>query len=102
MFRQIKVAPKDQDYQRILWGKNKYDLMEEYRLNTVNYGAASARFLAIRTMIQLAKDEDRRYPIAIKVLQRYFYVDHLMIGTEKKEAPVQLYPEIKGLPQSSS
>ncbi|XP_037959441.1 uncharacterized protein LOC119688851 [Teleopsis dalmanni] len=47
MFRQIKIAREDQDYQRILWRENAREKIMEYRLTTVTYGTAAAPFLAV-------------------------------------------------------
>lgn len=55
MFRQIKIAASDQDYQRILWRETKGEPIEEYKLQTVTYRTASAPLLATRTLQEIAK-----------------------------------------------
>ncbi|XP_066595458.1 uncharacterized protein [Prorops nasuta] len=40
----------------------------EYRLTTVTYGTSSAPYLAIRTLIQLSKDEGQRFPLGANCL----------------------------------
>lgn len=81
MYRQIKINERDQDYQRILWRFTPNEPIKEYRLTTVTYGTAAAPYLAIRTIQQLAKDEQHTYPHASKVLLEDFYVDDVMSGT---------------------
>lgn len=83
MYRQILVQDKDRDLQRILW-KTK-DEIHEYRLNMVTYGLASAPYLAIRTLRQLATDEGARLPLAVDVLRRDTYVDDILSGAAKLE-----------------
>ncbi|GFV97849.1 integrase catalytic domain-containing protein [Trichonephila clavipes] len=54
MFRQILIDTAQRDLLRIMWkiGTNEEPVV--YRLKTVTYGTASAPFLAIRTLKQLA------------------------------------------------
>lgn len=80
MYRQILVHPDDRDLQRILWRHNAANEVREYRLNTVTYGLACAPFLAIRTLHQLASDEQDRYPRGAAALKRDCYVDDVMTG----------------------
>jgi len=48
MYRQIKVYPLDRDLQRVLWRYSTEEPIQEYQLNTVTYGTASAPYLATR------------------------------------------------------
>ncbi|GFU82480.1 reverse transcriptase domain-containing protein [Trichonephila clavipes] len=67
MFRQILIDPAQRDFLRIMWKTGAYVEPVIYRLKTVTYGTASAPFLAIRTLKQLAMDEASRFPLASKV-----------------------------------
>ncbi|XP_025996788.1 uncharacterized protein LOC113005428 [Solenopsis invicta] len=69
MFRQIQVHQADRDLQRILWPHNRTDDVREYQLNTVTYGLTCAPFLAIRTLRQLAVDEESAYPLEAATLR---------------------------------
>lgn len=62
MYRQILVHPDDRDLQRIVWRDHEAADVREFRLNTVTYGLACAPYLAIRTLRQLAEDEEARFP----------------------------------------
>ena len=66
MFRQIRVAPQDQDLQRVLWPPAA---RLDYKLTTVTYGTACAPYLAIRTLLQLARDERERFPLGAEYLE---------------------------------
>lgn len=68
MFRQILVSTKHCDFQRILWRFSPSDPIQDYRLLTVTYGVSSSPFLAIATLLHLAKLYENKYPQASKVL----------------------------------
>jgi len=80
MYRQIIVHPDDRDCQRILWGPS--DSPAEFQLCTVTYGLASAPFLALRVIDQLAADEEARFPDAATVLRQHMYVDDVLSGAD--------------------
>ncbi|XP_034946641.1 uncharacterized protein [Chelonus insularis] len=60
MYRQIKVHQDDWDFQRIL----------------------SAPFLAVRTMVQLVKDEGHKFPLAVDPLLKGRCVDDIFEGAD--------------------
>ena len=68
MFRMNDVHQNDQDYQRVLWRASKDDQIEHYRLTTVTYGTRPASSLAIRTLLQLSKDERINFPEGSKAI----------------------------------
>ncbi|CAK9834538.1 hypothetical protein ANTRET_LOCUS11054 [Anthophora retusa] len=80
MFRQIVIHPDDAKYQKILWRENPTVKIKTYRLNTVTYGTASAPFLAVRCLHQLADEEAHAYPLAANAIKNDFYMDDLMTG----------------------
>lgn len=75
IYRQILITDKHRDYQRIIWRFSPSDPITEFRLNTVTFGISSSLFLAIRTLLQLCKDENHRYPLAAAALAECTYVD---------------------------
>lgn len=85
MYRQVNVRNDHRDVQRILWKANIEDPVKEYRLNTVTYGTATAPFLAIRSLHQLAYDNEQEYPEVSEVILRDFYVDDLLTGGDDVE-----------------
>lgn len=52
--------------------------VQEYQLNTVTYGLASAPFWAIRALHQTAHNARASHPDASQVIIRDFYVDDLL------------------------
>ncbi|XP_070529935.1 uncharacterized protein [Cardiocondyla obscurior] len=94
MYRQILISESDRDYQRILWRSWPSDPICEFQLNTVTYGLTSASFLAIRTLRQLAKDEQVNYSCGAEILEKETYMDDILTGAdtffEAKEKLCQL------------
>ncbi|KAL0829581.1 hypothetical protein ABMA28_003092 [Loxostege sticticalis] len=58
MYRQVRLHSEDADYHRILWRSSPQEPVEEFRLLTVTFGTASAPYLAIKTLKQIAQDEE--------------------------------------------
>ncbi|XP_076388961.1 uncharacterized protein LOC143264660 [Megachile rotundata] len=82
MFRQILINPADADYQRILWRSCRDQPILSYRLLTVTYGLASAPYLAIKVLKQLALDKGVHLPVATSVLRESIYVDDAIFGAD--------------------
>ncbi|XP_029157332.1 uncharacterized protein LOC114929817 [Nylanderia fulva] len=97
MYRQILVHPEDCRLQTILWRHNSADDVHEYELRTVTYGLACAPFLAIRTLHQLAADEEARYPRGVKALRHDCYVDDVVTGADSLEDAIDLQQELRSL-----
>lgn len=94
MYRQILVDPADRHLQRIVWRYSSEEEVQEYQLNTVTYGLACAPFLAIRTLQQLADDEEAQFPQGAAALRQDIYVDDILTGAssiaDAKELQQQL------------
>lgn len=94
MYRQIQVADEDTHYQKILWRDSPQKPIKEYRLRTVTFGTASTPYLAVRTLQQLANDNEEKYPLAAKATIDDFYVDDLLTGTDTIEQAIILQSQI--------
>lgn len=94
MYRQILVREKDTNFQRIVWRNIPSGPIKSYRLNTVTYGTASAPFLAIRTLHQLAHDEKTKFPKASTIAQTDFYVDDVMTGADTLADALNIQEEL--------
>lgn len=100
MFRQIPVHPADTDYQRILWRTSPLNPVSDYRLTTVTYGTASAPYLAIRVLKQLAHDERERFPLAASIVEEDTYVDDIFFGADDIDTVKLLRSQLTALLQS--
>lgn len=85
MYRQVLVDPTQRHLQHILWRKNCDAPINTYELNTVTYGTASASFLAIRCLKQLAIECSSTQSDIAKVIEHDFYVDDLLTGADSIE-----------------
>ncbi|XP_025264939.1 uncharacterized protein LOC112638102 [Camponotus floridanus] len=97
MYWQILIHPDDRDLQRILWRRQRTDDVQEYRLNTVTYGLACAPFLAIRTLRQLADDEESTNPKGAVALRRDCYVDDIVTGASTLSEAVEIQGQLRRL-----
>ena len=97
MYRQILVRQDHRVYQHILWRESPKDEIEEYELNTVTYGTASAPYLAVKCLQNLAETNRDTYPIASAVVVKDFYVDDLMHSSSSLPNAIELQRELNAL-----
>ncbi|XP_050465069.1 uncharacterized protein LOC126858631, partial [Cataglyphis hispanica] len=94
MYRQILVAPEDRHLQRILWCYEDQTAPQTFELNTVTYGMTCAPFLAVRSLRQLADDEEAHFPHGSAVLRRDVYVDDILTGAPSIEEAMDLQRQL--------
>ncbi|XP_073954835.1 uncharacterized protein [Choristoneura fumiferana] len=94
MYRQVKVTQGDADYQRILWRDNSQEELKHMRLLRVTFGTASAPYLAVRALHQVAHDEGEKLSLAAERVLNHFYVDDLLTGCESVEEGKQIYKDL--------
>ncbi|XP_076638833.1 uncharacterized protein LOC143350692 [Colletes latitarsis] len=94
MYRQIDLNINDRRYHKILWRESINEPIKTYQLNTVTYGTASAPYLAIRTLQQLAHDEGHSFPLAARSFRKDFYVDDVLTGAETIDQAIKLRDEL--------
>ncbi|XP_071576701.1 uncharacterized protein [Temnothorax nylanderi] len=99
MYRQILIHPDDRDLQRILWILQSEGVLtiQTFQLNTVTYGEICAPFLALRTIIQLIKDEGSKYPLAVQVLEKGRYMDDGFGGADSIKRALEIIREVIGI-----
>lgn len=84
MYRQISMASEYRRYQRILWRNNEREKLQQFQLTTVTFGLTSSSSQAIRTLIQISKDEDIN-PTVKNEINQGFYVDDYLGGAQSIE-----------------
>lgn len=97
MYRQILVAPEHSRYQRILWRDEPNEKIKEFELVTVTYGTTSAPYLAIKTLQQLALNDQHKFPVAANVALNDFYVDDVLTGADTVEKCSLLQKQLQQL-----
>ena len=100
IFIQIRINPEDADLQRILWRADPATELQAFRLTTVTYGTASALYLAIRTLLQLAADEEPRFPLGASVIRSNTYVDDILAGANTLPEALELKRQTEDLLQA--
>lgn len=83
MYHQVLVAEEDRDLQRILWREDESKPIQEFRLNTVTYGTASASYLSTRCLWQLGEEQEDQ--LIKTIIQKDFYVDDLITGADNEK-----------------
>lgn len=100
MYRQVKVASEDVDFQRILWKEDELSTKtEEFKIVRVTFESASDPYLAVKLLQQMAHDEGASFPVVAEKVINDFYMDDLLTGCENMETAMQLYKEINSLLQ---
>lgn len=74
LYRQVLVHPKDSPLQRFLWREEPSAPLKVCELRTVTYGTASASYLTIKALRDLAETEADEFPIGSKIIMRDFHV----------------------------
>ncbi|KAK9685567.1 putative peptidase (DUF1758) [Popillia japonica] len=77
MYRQVWIDEEQRKYQKILWQENPSDELKSYTLNTVTFGMAAAPFLAIRSLVEIAKRRIEKLHTKYDVLSRGCYPSQL-------------------------
>lgn len=94
MYRPIIIHPDDRRYQKILWRISSDQPIKTYQLLTVTFGIASAPFLAIRCLREIADKERNRFPKAWDVILNDFCVDDILTGANTIDELLQLRNQI--------
>ncbi|XP_022817401.1 uncharacterized protein LOC111350200 isoform X1 [Spodoptera litura] len=99
MYRMILVTKEDRDLQRILWRNDPSQPVKDYRLTRVTFGTASAPYLAVRTLHQVADDEGAVCPDAAIMIKEDFYVDDLMASKDNLNEAIHTAKHLEAILQ---
>lgn len=97
MYRQIELEKEDRAFQRIFWRSEPSENLKCYELATVSYGTASAAYLAIRCLHQLADENVLKFPKACNIIKTDFYMDDVLSGGDSVRDVIQLQHEIQSI-----
>lgn len=97
MYRQVLVRPEQTPLLRILWRTNPSIALETYELQTVTYGTASASFLAVRCLFELADECQHDQPQIAEIIKSDFYMDDLLTGANNVEDAANISVQIKNI-----
>lgn len=103
MYRQCKVYESDTEFQRIVWRNPDYpdSPLEHYKLLTVTFGTASAPYLAVKALQQVALDDGADVPEIRDRVLNDFYMDDLLTGCQDIDEGRTICKEITQLLQGA-
>lgn len=81
--------------------ENANDPIDEYTLQMVTYGTASAPYLAIRTLSQLANDIQNDNPTTAEIIRNDFYVDDYIGSAYSIDSAKSIYDKLKKVMRSA-
>lgn len=97
MYRMVRVAEEDTDFQRILWRPTPEEAIQHFRLVRLTFGTACAPYLAVKSLQKLAEDEHLKFPVASHLTMNDFYMDDLLTGCDSIEEAINIYNEMNQL-----
>ncbi|XP_075149048.1 uncharacterized protein LOC142222851 [Haematobia irritans] len=97
MYRQILVSPDHTRFQRILFRERPEEDISDFELKTVTFGVNCAPYLALRTLLQLADDEEDKFPIGARCLRECLYVDDALVGAHTVDEGLTARDELKSI-----
>lgn len=80
MFRQVNIHSYDTKWQKIVWNWESIQQMQAFALTTVTYVIAFVPYLALRTLMQLADNKERRLPLDPQTICKSSYVNDFFAG----------------------
>ena len=93
MYREIMLAPDDQNYHRFLWRAQVEDPVTEFCMNRVTFGV-TASHVAVQTLQQTGSDFGGGCPVAVDHINKSFYVDDLLAGSNSIEGALELQRDL--------
>ncbi|XP_055928222.1 uncharacterized protein LOC129959424 [Argiope bruennichi] len=101
-FLQICVADKHKDAVRFLWTPSdprteKRPVLEVYRFNRVIFGVNASPFLLAVTVKHRINKYEEEYPITVKHLDSYMYVDDWITGQDNREEALLISRHAKNI-----
>ena len=94
MFREVGLHRDDRDLHCYLQAGPRGEGVMDMRMTRVAFGVTSSPFLATQVLRQVAKDYEKQYPRATKIISNNFYVDDCLTGAATSEEAVEIWEEL--------
>ncbi|XP_017489438.1 PREDICTED: uncharacterized protein LOC108377682, partial [Rhagoletis zephyria] len=95
MFRQVRIIESQYDLQRIFCRESPRNRLKEYCLAVVTYGMTASAYLAVRCLIQAAREQMEYFPSAARAIIDDFYMDDGITGASNEDEAITLAKEMK-------
>ncbi len=96
MFREVELHEDDRDLHRFLQATPGGEGVMDMRMTRVTFGVTSSPLLATQVLRQVAKDYEKQYPRAAKIVSN-FYVDDCLTGAATPEEAMEIQEELISL-----
>lgn len=90
MYNQVRINEEQWNLLRLFWREEPNQKLSEYYFTVVPFGLTASGYLAVRSMIQAAREAKNRAPKAAEIIENDFYMDDCVSGTDSIEAAVEL------------
>ena len=97
MYRAIELTESDRDFHRFVWRSKSEDTLKDYRMTRITFGVSAFCFAANMAVKQNAIDFVHKYPAAAEVVEKSFYVDDCLTGTDDIETATMLQDQLQNL-----
>ena len=96
MFREVELHKDDRDLHHFLQAYPRGEGIMDMRMTRVTFGVTSSPFLTTQVLRQVAKDNEKQYPRAAKIVSN-FYVDDCLTGAATPEEAMEIQEELISL-----
>lgn len=90
MFSQVQVKKEQWNLMRLFWRESSNEPLCEYYFTVVPFGLTASTYLAVRALLQCARDVKADYPLAAKTIEEDFYVDDCVTGADSIRSAIQV------------
>ncbi len=97
MYRAILLSESDKDLHRFVWRGDPKAPLEDFRMTRITFGVSASSFIANMCLKQNAFEYALEYPKAARVVERSFYVDDCLTGSDSIQGAIELQRELQGL-----
>ena len=97
MYRAILLNEPDKNLHRFVWRNNIKAPLTDYRMTRVTFGVSASSFIANMCVKQNAVDYALEYPNAAREVERSFYVDDCLTGSDSIGGAITLQRELQEL-----
>ena len=96
MYREVLLHPEDRKFHRFIWRPDDEQPWQEYEMTRVTFGVTASPYLAVKVLLQAAKDFATS-PEAKYHLVKSFYVDDFLGGAATPEEALVLYNDLRAV-----
>ena len=90
MYRAVLMNDPDKDLHCFVWRHKPSQPLHDYRMTRVTFSVSSSSYAANMCVKQNTADFARTYPLATQAVNRSFYVDDGLTGTDSVEEAIEL------------